>query len=296
MDRPPEPARSPVRIAVVTDIHYGPTPAGETKLGMRALELLDDVLGEIASYAPDLLVEMGDRVSDVSADADAARLRELAERFARLDGRREHLMGNHDIVNLTDATTSAVLGAPVGHRSVELHGWHLVFWDASPEYRGGLRISDEDLAWFEAALGSSEAPTVVFSHVPLGDGSMHGNYYFESRPEGRAAHANADAARAIVEAAGNVVLAVAGHVHWNSLNTVDGTHYVTVQSLTESFTTPPDPAGAWAAVELGEELRVRVHGRDPFEVVLAPKAIGSHWTTPKHRRRAMGDPLASSTG
>ena len=285
-----------LRIAVVTDIHYGPTKPTETKLGLGALQLFDETVGEIAAYSPDLLVELGDRLSDDSPEADAERLAELAERFARLPGRREHLQGNHDIVNLSETTTSRLLGRPLGHRSHDAQGWHLVFWEASPEYRGGLRLSGEDLEWLERDLNATSLPTVIFSHVPLGGGSMVGNYYFEGRSEGRAGHVNAELAREVIEASGKVVLAVAGHVHWNSLHTVDGTHYVTVQSLSETFTTAPQAAAAWATIELGDTLHLSVLGNDPFEVSLTPKRLGSHWLPPRTRATSKRVGHAGATG
>lgn len=287
----------PIKIAVVSDIHYGPTLPSETKLGGQALELLDDVLEEMIAYGPDLFVELGDRLSDVGVVEDAARLEELAQRFGRLPCRREHLQGNHDIVHLSAESTAEILGATIGHRSVIVRDWHLVFWDADPRYGRGLRIADADLEWLERDLASNDLPAVVFSHVPLGGGSMIGNYYFEGRPEGRAGHLDAERARSVMEHSGRVVLALAGHVHWNSLNVIDGSYYVTIQSLSESFTTPPHAAAAWAALELARErITVRIHGRDPFEVILRPKPIGSHWIVPRARTRDASTSSATGAG
>lgn len=106
---------------------------------------------------------------------------------------------------------------------------------------------------------------------------MSGNYYFEHRPHGRAGYENAALARAIIEHSGNVALAVAGHVHWNSGHTIDGAHYLTIQSLTETFTTHPHPAAAWAEMDIGDDIEVRVHGRDPARMTLPVHRKGAHW-------------------
>ena len=57
-------------------------------------------------------------------------------------------------------------------------------------------------------------------------------------------------------------------MHWNTLTQVDGIPHFTLQSLTESFTTSPDPAAAWTSLELGDEVALQVHGRDPFQAKL----------------------------
>lgn len=72
-------------------------------------------------------------------------------------------------------------------------------------------------------------------------------------------------------------MAVAGHVHWNALNTVDGVHYVTLQSLTETFTTHPHPAKSWAELELGDSIELRVHGGDPIQLRLPLRTLHEHW-------------------
>ena len=191
-----------------------------------------------------------------------------------------HLFGNHDIKNLTIQESEAILGTQLQHRSININGWHLIFWYADCSYTrkiGNLTLSASDLAWLEADLRQTTLPTVLFSHVPLSDGSMVGNYYFEMNPRSRAGYHNAHLARAIIEKSARVVMAVAGHVHWNSLNTIDGIHYLTIQSLTETFTTPPHPAAAWAQLELEQQANMRVLGRDPLALTLALKNPGDHW-------------------
>ena len=52
------------------------------------------------------------------------------------------------------------------------------------------------------------------------------------------------------------VVWLAGHVHWNTVTLVDGIPHVTLQSLTETFTTHPEPAAAWGLLELGDIHRL----------------------------------------
>lgn len=265
-----------LRLALIADIHYGAD--SQTKWGSAALTLLNAALAEIDAYQPDMLIDLGDRISDEDPKTDARLLREVAERFERVRAPRVHLLGNHDLEYLPLKTSEALLGTPLRHHVVEQDGWQLIFWHADPHYRkGNLSIAEEDLNWLEATLSGLSQPSVIFTHVPFSGGSMVGNYYFADRPVGRAEHKNAAEARALVEASDHVSLVVAGHTHWNALHTSNGIHHLTIQSLSETFTTHPEAAGAWVGLELGEQIELEVYGRDPFHARLPLRRAGHHW-------------------
>lgn len=241
----------PLRLAVVADIHHGPDV--RTKRGGAALPLLRRALDEIVAWRPDAVIDLGDRISDVDPEADRRHAAEVAALFESLGVPRFHLLGNHDVAHLSAADNAAVLGCPAGHASVIVGGWRLVLWQADTTYdrARGLRLAVGDLDWLQAELAGSAEPVVLFSHVPLGGGSMIGNPYFEAQTRLAAYETDAAAIRAALAGSGRVALCVAGHVHWNALHTLDGIPHVTVQSLTESFTTG-EPSGCWASFEIAD--------------------------------------------
>jgi hypothetical protein len=56
---------------------------------------------------------------------------------------------------------------------------------------------------------------------------------------------------------------------------------VTLQSLTESFTTGGKACGAHSVLHVGSnEIRIRVLGSDPIEFVLPRRLSGSRWVEP----------------
>ncbi len=125
---------------------------------------------------------------------------------------------------------------------------------------------------------STDLPTVIFSHVPFSGASMTGNYWFQNTPD-HATYPNAADVRAIVEASDRVILCVAGHVHWNSLHRVNAIPHITIQSLTESFTTDGDPAEAWATLEISDgNIHWRTYGYDPIAMTLPIRQSGEQWT------------------
>jgi len=268
-----------LRLAIVADIHHGAPKL--TKRGDRSLDLLDRFLGFCADYGPDMIIDLGDRINDQDRETDRRLLAEVAARFRGLNTPHAHLDGNHDSDFLLPEDNTAALGT-AGHTSRDLNGFHLVFWNASTKIPRPepFRASEADLAWLAADLAATDLPTVVFSHVPVSGASMVGNYWFQNKPE-HATYPNAAEARAILEASSRVVLCVAGHVHWNSLHQAGAIPHITIQSLTESFTTGGEPAGAWATLEIGSgEIRWQTFGLDPIGVTLPLRQPEHRWVTP----------------
>ncbi|MDQ7841347.1 MAG: metallophosphoesterase [bacterium] len=269
----------PVRLALVADIHYG--QFSEAKAGPEALRLLEGVIDEVNSVSPDLVVDLGDRINEECLDRDAALFRKVSERFQKLRVPWRFLPGNHDLVHLSVAECETVLGQPLSHHSMDLRGCHLVFWHADPRQRpAGRAVERGDLDWLEADLRSTDLPAIIFTHIPFGGASVVGNYYFGHNPPGGAEYRNASGIRDVLGCTESAVLAIAGHVHWNTLTTIDGIRYVTIQSLTETFTTHPHPAGAWALLEMTPEgFHLEIKGRDRAIFSLPFKQRGHHWLT-----------------
>ena len=268
-----------LKLALVTDIHNGKdTP---TKKGGRALPLLRDFADFVSRELPDLVVELGDRISDIDPATDYRCLEEVAAVFQGLGVPCRHLLGNHDQVYLSREDNERALGQKLTSGSHDLKGWHLVFWQADVRMsrQRPPRLNDEDLAWLKADLASTNLPAIVFTHIPLDGASMTGNYYFEANPQ-FATYENLRAAQDIITGAGNVALCVAGHVHWNNVSRIDGIPFVTLQSLTESFTSQGQANGGWAVIEADRVLRWTGHGQDPIQLTVNLGGGNRRWTPP----------------
>ena len=204
---------------------------------------------------------------------------------------------------MTRADGEELLGTSLTSESVDINGFHLVFWQAGVKYdrQDGFSLTDGDIQWLADDLAATDLPAIVFSHVPLDGALMTGNFYFEANQH-CSQYGETEEIRRVLREAGNVVLCVAGHVHWNKANSVDGIPYLSLQSLTESFTTAPAPAGAWSTIEIGEDIHWQCHGADPMDVRMP---IGNGWVPPlpsfdelRRRRdeRRMEAPLANVRG
>lgn len=268
---------SDLRIGIVSDVHYG--PPFEAKAGPPSLGLLREAIKAIEAADPALLIDLGDRVNNAGRTADLDHMLAVAAVFAASPLHREHVLGNHDLHDLDARENAEILGRSVTSRVVRCAGWDLVLWCADPRVSvAGFGVPASDLAWLAEALDGTAGPTAVFSHVPLGGGSMRGNYYFEGATAGGGGYANLEDIHDVLLGCDRLQLAVAGHVHWNSLHTVDGVPFLTVQSLTDLATSSPEPAGAWATLDLGDRMaRMTVAGRDPWAVSVPLRGPGRRW-------------------
>jgi hypothetical protein len=167
------------------------------------------------------------------------------------------------------------------HRTVELEGLLLVLWQAEARLHPerGFALAEGDLGWLQATLEAADRPVLLASHVPLSGQAQTGNHYFENKPQ-LAGYPEQPAIRRVLDGCPVPLLAIAGHVHWNSVTLVDGIAHLTVQSLTETFTTAPEPAGAMALLELGREAHLRVVGEDPFACTLPFAGRRRRWLAP----------------
>jgi Icc protein len=266
-------------LALITDIHHGPDRG--TKLGTAALPLLAKFRDFVSHLRPACTVDMGDRISEVDEVTDRTLVTAVANSLAKLPGAVHHILGNHDVAKLSVSDNEELMQHSFASNSIDMNGFHLVFWNASDKLDpvNGFSLADGDLEWLRADLAASELPSIIFTHVPLDNGSMRGNFYFEKAFPLYACYpeTQGEAIRDVIERSGNVILCLNGHAHWNAYQGIDGTHYVTLPSLTESFTTWPHPNEAFASLRIGQAIEIEVFGRTPISYRLPIKRRNQHW-------------------
>ncbi|MFZ2099941.1 MAG: metallophosphoesterase-domain-containing protein, partial [Oricola sp.] len=187
---------------------------------------------------------------------------------------------DRDYLEVSD--NEAILGQSLHSMTFDIGGWRIALWRADtkilrgPEHHGFV-LREADLLWLSRTAQAADRPLLVVSHVPVSGHAQTGNYYFERNP-GSSTYPMAERARAALAQARVPVVCLSGHVHWNTITTVDGITHLTQQSLTESFTTQGEPAGAMGLIELSDTVNWRVSGRDPISYGFAPTS--DRWTPP----------------
>ncbi|MCK6454502.1 MAG: metallophosphoesterase [Alphaproteobacteria bacterium] len=268
------------RIAIVTDIHHGKT--SHSKKGHAALPLLEQFARFAAAQGADLVLELGDRISDEDPETDRRLQAEVKSALGAVAAPIFHINGNHDRDFLTVAENAAILGQSLGLETVDIGGWRLVLWRADSLIRrpGGFFLDDADVAWLAAVVAASDRPLLIASHVPVSGHSQVGNYYFENNA-GHSTYPGADRVRAVLRSATVPVAWIAGHVHWNTVTVVDGIPHFTLQSLTEGFTTAGEPSGTFGLLELAaDRVGFRAHGDDAFACTLPLAQTTRRWYPP----------------
>jgi hypothetical protein len=269
-----------LRLAIVADIHHGEDSF--TKKGTSALPLMQAFARFVADARPDAVIDLGDRISDQDRETDLRLEREISEAFRAIEGPAFHICGNHDLDNVAVAENEEILATSMASRCIDLGDWLLVMWGADCRIRrpGGFVLPEADLLWLAGVVRTAAKPLAIMSHVPISGHSQAGNYYFERNPDASTYPGGAERVRAVLRAANVPVVWMSGHVHWNTLTIVDGIPHLTLQSLTETFTTHPAPAAAWGLLELDDKIQWQVFGEDPFEARLTAANAARRWVTP----------------
>lgn len=269
-----------LRLCLVADIHHGTDSF--TKKGSAALPLLADFARFANETKPHFVIDMGDRISDVDTETDKRLEAEVADGFKAIEAPILHICGNHDRDHLSVADNEAILGQSLANQTIDVGDWTLVIWRADSKIHrpGGFVMTEADLLWLAGVVRTATRPLAIFSHVPISGHDQTGNYYFERNPDASTYPGGADRARAILATARVPVACFSGHVHWNTLTMSNGQPHFTLQSLTESFTTHPEPAGSYALLELGDAIDWQVFGKDTFAARINAAETARRWVTP----------------
>jgi hypothetical protein len=276
-----------LKIAVVTDIHHGKD--AEAKKGASALRLMADFAAFVAHEKPDLVLDLGDRISDEDPETDIHLERDINAAFEaiRAIAPVHHICGNHDRDFQSVAQNEEIFGQSLANQTLDVGGWRIVLWRADTLILrpGGFNCPDADLAWLAQTIASADRPLLIANHVPLSGHSQIGNYYFQRNP-GSSTYPEGEKIREVLRKSTVPTLCLAGHVHWNTLTTVDGIPHITLQSLTESFTMSPEngegePCGAYGLLTLtADEADWQVFGADTFRAILPVQQMARRWYRP----------------
>lgn len=257
-----------LKIGVVTDIHNGPDI--DTRIGSAAIPMLDRFVAAMRRFQPDVIVDLGDRINDVSVEQDRARIQAVRDRLASVGGPVLFLYGNHDLINVKPEEQRRLLGKKEDYESIDVKGFHLILLNSQDPTFGGVggTISTTQLKWLEEDLCDSHGPILVFCHHPLNEQDFSGHWYFGDHPD-YALAVNREEARSLLKRSGRVRAAFHGHMHWNHVTVNGGMAYVTVESLICNGLTGGPPAGCFAEVIAEEQgaLRVDVKGSLPMTFV-----------------------------
>ncbi|HKV45970.1 MAG TPA: metallophosphoesterase [bacterium] len=236
-----------MKLGIVSDIHCGPD--ADTRLGSRSPTLLEAFGEAMQAFRPDCIIDLGDRINDVARAQDRQRTAWVRKTLAALGVPVYHVLGNHDVANLSKADLADLLSKRGSYETVNQNGLGLVLLDSQdpPFERIGGTVGSGQREWLH----------------PLDEQRLDGHWYFAAHP----AHAYArgrEAVRWAIERSGRVLAVFSGHIHWTRVTTIGGIPYVTLGSLVDGGFTHGRPCGTFAAVTVRQRaIDVEVAGLLP---------------------------------
>ncbi len=272
-----------MRIAFITDVHFGPRAYHEGKL-----RKLTDRAGELTAAfvermntqeKPELVVNLGDVIEDESHARDYEQYSRFVGLLSGLDASVRHVAGNHDQINLSREDLGRLWGHTGElHYSFDFGGIHFLVLRTHEVKDEAVYLPAEQLAFAEQDLSSTRLPSIALMHHPVSEQRLEGNRWFERYPH-LCRVVQRGALRRVFENSGKVLAVFNGHLHWNHLDLISGIPYVTVQSLTENLDddAPGRPAAAYALCDIDERrLVVNVGGAEAarYQVELPRSATG----------------------
>lgn len=246
-----------MRIFLITDIHHGrdsnyPTLGGTEYInvfGESFRSLFESLRPEVETG--DLVVNLGDLIHDIDPETDLQTYQEAVS-ILQTKTLTKHVVGNHDVRNLSREQWCQLAGVQQTYYSFDLGGYHHVVLDgAQREMRGPFYLDEAQLEWLEQDLAQTELKTLVYCHFPLDNQNFDDNYYFKDHPE-RGSASNKRFVRKIFEKSGKVLAVFSGHTHFFSDQIMEGIRYVTVPSFTENDSNHR-PKAEYAIVEASDD-------------------------------------------
>jgi len=262
-------ASDSLHIGIVADVHVHDTDSpAEGKVMVNYAERLAAFVDAMNAWPADAVLQLGDLVNGAfvlgGLTGDPMRIGALLEEalvlLSGLDAPLYHVLGNHDMYDLSKPDVLAAMGLEQGAYSFDRGGYHFAVLDAefnpdgTPYDHVFMRtkgcIPPEQVAWLAADLAATDLPTIVAIHQPLDSN-------FESLAGGPPV-VNHLEVQGVLRDSGVVIAVLQGHDHENRYTEIDGIHYVTFAAMVD-HTEPSPPTFAQMTLDPVERA-IRIEG------------------------------------
>lgn len=247
---------SPLKIGLITDLHYADKPAAGTRYYRETLGKLEAAGGQFKQDKVAFVVELGDLIDAAdSVQTELQYLTMIDREFSQICADRHYVLGNHCVDTLKKEEFLESVGQAKSYYSFDRSGIHFVVLDACFRSDGrpygrnnsvwtDANIPPIELEWLTADLKSTNHPVIVFAHQRLDVSNDHGVN-------------NCAAVRQVLEASGNVLAVFQGHSHQNDVKDIHGIHYCTLVAMVEG--SGPDNNG-YSTVSIAGNGTIEVEG------------------------------------
>ncbi len=252
---------------MVADLHYAERPDLPDDPGLRCYNdaplKLRDCIDEMNARHVDFLIELGDFKDMMPTKAATLKcLDDIEKAFARFNGPRYHVLGNHETDCITKTEFLAHISnagqkKPLAHYSFSAGKVTFIVLDANytskmEDYSPGnfdfrdSNVPPDQVEWLKGVLASAPGPVVVFAHELI-DPACPDVFRIK----------NAAELREIFEKSGKVRAVFTGHHHVGHLAIHNGIFYYTLRAMAQDAYPENN---SYAEVTLYDSGRVVVKG------------------------------------
>lgn len=255
-----------MKFAIINDIHIGdyrPHKGIYRKATPHAEKLLKSFVQKMnKSFKPDFVVQGGDMIEDTNLRVDRKNYKKGLVMLSKLKCPVHHLVGNHELKYLSIKFLKNALGYKKLHFSFDSKNFRFIFLFTKRFYPSKeIKLDTSQLKWLKKKV-NTDKKIIIFSHYSLVPVDTRGNFWFSTRPDLTFIKNHREFLKII--AGKNVKLVFNGHLHWNKKKVLNGTYYITVQSLVENTSGKVEgpPANAFTLVNLKDNFAfVKVLGK-----------------------------------
>jgi hypothetical protein len=258
-----QPRRAGFRFGLLADPHYADADPRGTRFYRESLGKMREAVDRLRTERVEFLAELGDIKDMALKETDTQTLSHLVaieREFQRFAGPTYHVLGNHDMDNLSKAQVLAHItntGIPAdrsyysfGHGGIRFLAIDTNFMKDGGDYDHGnfdwreIYLPAPQLDWLRAELKAATDPVIILGHQRL-DG------------EGHVQVVNRLEVREVLEASGKVLAVFQGHDHKGAYSLINGIHYYTLKAIIED--SGPEN-NAYAVVDVHPDLSLTVTG------------------------------------
>lgn len=228
-----------LRIGLITDLHYADREPKGVRFYRESLAKAREAVARLRAERVETLVVLGDMKDMADGEPEATTLGNLVAietELQRFGGPTYHVLGNHDMDNLSKAQAlSAITNTGIdpgrSYYAFSRGGVRFVTLDAcftkdGRDYDHGRFdwrdsvVPPVELGWLEKELKAGKESVIVLAHQRLDDA---GDAYVKNSSE----------VRAVLEASGKVLAVFQGHDHAGGHTRVNGIHYYTLKAVVD---------------------------------------------------------------
>lgn len=255
--------KAKLSFGILTDAHYSDTdPKGSRQYRESAAKMLECVT-QMNDKKVDFLVELGDlkdQGQPVSEEKTLGYLETIEKVYAKFQGPRYHVLGNHDVDSISkeqflSRVENTGIAKGSAYYSFDSKGIHFVVLDANyvadgSDYDHGnfnwtdSNVPPRQLDWLKKDLASSSGPVIVFIHQQLDVTTSTGVK-------------NAPQVRQVLQDSKRTLAVFQGHHHPGGYCRIEAIHYYTLRGMVVGA---GDENNAYAIVEVYDNHNIIVTG------------------------------------